>query len=355
MNYVRQWWRQPDRYDWLSGYLASRQLLGIARCAMAGVMTVLVVAVALMSISPAGQHGVARGIALVVTTAFAAMAVAYAVRWPSRRRSVLFSIVGSAGLAVVALTQSDPHTGLLTCWGFVGLAAYVASFHNPRLLVLTVSVALATAGACAVRMGLAGDVAMAVGTLLLSSGGLILVPFGGQILVRLLWNDAVSTDPLTGLANRRGFRRSARALIADAARGGSASFTVVMIDLDGFKQLNDTRGHAVGDQVLVEVATRIREVGGRGVIAARVGGEEFLVAQASPPRQVEMLARRLCSAIAENPWGVTASLGIAGVTVPDTTQDVRTLIEGVIAEADMAMYEAKRAGGNQIRRSTAAA
>ncbi|WP_328350800.1 GGDEF domain-containing protein [Mycobacterium sp. NBC_00419] len=230
----------------------------------------------------------------------------------------------------------------------------MAAAHSPRLLVLTVSVALATAGACAVRIGLAGDVPMAVGTLLLCSGGLLTVPFVGQILIRLLWNDAVSTDPLTGLANRRGFRRSARSLIASAP-GGLASFSVVMIDLDGFKQLNDTRGHAVGDQVLVEVATRIRDVGGRDLIAARVGGEEFLVAQASPPRQAEMLARSLCSAIASSPWGVTASLGIAGVTATDAAQDVRGLIEGLIAEADMAMYAAKRAGGNQIRQFTAAA
>lgn len=355
MNYVRQWWRQPDRYDWLSEYLASRQLLGIARGAMAAIVMVLAVAMALVPISPAGQHGAARGVAWAIAALIAAMAVVYAVRWPSWRLSVAFSIAGSGGIAIVVLTTTESHAALLTCWAFVGLAAYVASFHSPRLLVFTVSVALGTTAAGALRVGLAGDTPLAVATFLVAGGGLMTIPFGGQILVRLLWNDAVSTDPLTGLANRRGFRRSARALIADDARGGSASFTAVMIDLDGFKQLNDTRGHAVGDQVLVEVATRIREVGGRDVIAARVGGEEFLVGKASPPHQVEMLARRLCSAIADNPWGVTASLGIAGATVTDTAQDIRTLIEGVIAEADMAMYEAKRAGGNQIRRSTAAA
>ena len=177
--------------------------------------------------------------------------------------------------------------------------------------------------------------------------------------MRLLWNDAVSTDPLTGLANRRGFRRSAHVLISEAARTGAASFSVVMIDLDGFKRINDTQGHAVGDRVIVEVATRIREVVGSSGLAARVGGEEFLVAQATPPREVELLARRLCSAIAASPWGITASLGIAGATVSGAvdgaTADIRTLVEAVIANADMAMYEAKRAGGNQIRQSAAAA
>ena len=355
MNTFRRWWRQLDRYDWMSEYLASRGLLGVSRVVMATIMVVLSAAVALTAVSPAGQHGSARSVVLLVAAVFAGIAARYAVRWPSRRQSMAFSVVGSAGIAIVALTSSDPHAGLLICWGFVGLTAYVACAHSPRLLVLSVVVALGAAMASALRMALAGDAPMAVATLLLAAGGLLTVPFGGQILVRLLWNDAVSTDPLTGLPNRRGFRRSARGLIADAARRGSPWFSVVMVDLDGFKRLNDTLGHAVGDRVLIEVANTIRAAGGQGVTTARVGGEEFVIAQASPPREVEMLARRVCSAIASTEWGVTASLGIAGVPVTNPTEDTRALIESVIAAADMAMYEAKRAGGNQIRQSTAAA
>lgn len=356
MNHVRQWWRQPDRYEWFSDYLVSRRLIRIARGALAVIVAVLAGSVALMAFSPVGPRGAARGAALVIAAAFAGMAVVYATRWPTRRVSAGFSVFGTVGIAVVALTQTEEHAGLLTCWAFLGLAAYVAACHSPRLLVFTVGVALGTAAACAVRMVAVGDVSMAIATFVLATGGLLTVPFGGQILVRLLWNDAVSTDPLTGLANRRGFRRSARALIADGVRGGSPMhLSVVMIDLDGFKRLNDTLGHAVGDQVLVEVAATIQAVGGPGVLAARVGGEEFLIAQASSAREVEMLARRLCAAIAANPWGVTASLGIADVTVTNGAEDIRTVIEGLIAEADMAMYEAKRAGGNQIRRSSAAA
>lgn len=355
MDHIRQWWRQPDRYDWLTDYLGSRRLLRMSCALMASIMAALAVAVALMSISPADVHGPARGVVLVIAAGFAGIAVVYARRWPTQRQSVVFSVTGSAAIAFVALAQSDPRAGLLTCWAFVGLAAYVASTHSPRLLVLTVGVALGTAVACAVRMGLAGDVPLAVATLLMSTGGLLTVPFGGQILMRLLWNDAVSTDPLTGLTNRRGFRRSAHALIADAAQNGSGSFSVVMIDLDRFKRLNDTLGHAVGDRVLVDVADRLRAAGGPGVITARVGGEEFIVAQACPPREMELLARRLCAAIASNPWHVTASLGVAGIAVHDATTDARAVIERVIAAADMAMYEAKRAGGNQIRQSEAAA
>ncbi|MDG4663445.1 GGDEF domain-containing protein [Mycobacterium sp. 236(2023)] len=355
MNHVRQWWRQPDRYEWLTEYLAARRLLRVSSVAMAAIMAALAASVALMSVSPAGQHGLARGAVLVIAASFVGMAVVYAVRWPTRRQSTAMSEAGTAAIACVALTPTDPRAGLLTCWAFVGLAAYAATLHSPRLLVFTVSVALGTAVGCAVRLGAEGDVPLAAATLLLSTGGLLTVPFGGQILVRLLWNDAVSTDPLTGLTNRRGFRRSARALVADAARKGSGSFSIVVIDLDRFKRLNDTLGHPTGDRVLVDVAERLRAATGPGVVTARVGGEEFVVAQASPPHEMEMLARRLCSAIAANQWGVTASLGIAGVTVTDPDADTGMLIERVFAAADMAMYEAKRAGGNQTRKSTAAA
>lgn len=102
------------------------------------------------------------------------------------------------------------------------------------------------------------------------------------------------------------------------------------------------------------MAATLREVCGPGVITARVGGEEFVVAQASPPGDMELLARRLCVAIAANRWGVTGSLGVAGITVRDLEADPGTVIERVVASADMAMYEAKRAGGNQIRQATAA-
>jgi diguanylate cyclase (GGDEF)-like protein len=355
MNHIRQWWRQPDRYEWFSDYLVSRRLNRIARVVMSVIVAMLAAAVALMTFSPAGPHGWARGVTLAIAAGFAGMTAAYAVRWPSRRLSTAFSMFGTVGIAVVALTQADEHAGLLTCWAFLGLAAYVASCHSPRLLVCTVGVALGTAAACAMRMVAVGDVPMAVATFVLATGGLLTVPFGGQILVRLLWNDAVSTDPLTGLANRRGFRRSARALIAVGLRRGPVCFSVVMIDLDGFKRLNDTLGHAAGDEVLLDVAAKVQAVSGPGVLAARVGGEEFVIAQASPASEVEMLARRLCAAIAANPWGVTASLGIADATVANAAADVRAVIEGVIAAADMAMYEAKRAGGNQIRQSSAAA
>ncbi len=354
MNHIRQWWRQPDRYDWLADYLKSRRLLRIASAMMSAIMAVLAVAVALTTSSPAGPYGAARAVVWVIAAGFAGVAVAYARRWPTRRQSATFSMYGCAALAVVSAVQSDPHAGLLTCWAFVGLAGYVASAHSPRLLAVAVGVALGTAVTSAVRMGVAGDVPLGVATLLMSIGGLLTVPFGGQILTRLLWNDAVSTDPLTGLINRRGFRRSARALITDAARRGSGSFSVVVIDLDGFKRLNDTLGHAVGDRVLVDVSARLRAVCASGAIAARVGGEEFVVARACPPREMDMLARRLCTAIASNPWHVTASLGVAGVPVQDPAADTRALIDRVFAAADMAMYEAKRAGGNQIRRSDAA-
>ena len=75
MNHIRQWWRQPDRHEWLSEYLASRRLLRVSSVVMAAIMTALAAAVALMAISPSGQQGAARGVVLAIAVVFVGIAV----------------------------------------------------------------------------------------------------------------------------------------------------------------------------------------------------------------------------------------------------------------------------------------
>lgn len=204
MDHIRQWWRQPDRYEWLTGYLASRRLLRISSSVMATIMAVLAVAVALTTISPAGPGGVFRGVVLVAAAGLAAIAVAYARRWPTRRQSAVYSVSGSAALAVVALAPVGPARraadllGLRRAGGLRGLGAQPAPARGHRRHCARHGAGLHCADGSGRRRG------SGVATLLMSTGGLLTVPFGGQILTRLLWNDAVSTDPLTGLTNRRG-------------------------------------------------------------------------------------------------------------------------------------------------------
>ncbi len=154
-------------------------------------------------------------------------------------------------------------------------------------------------------------------------------------------------DALTGLANRRGLDMKLPALLASAA-AARQSFSIAMADLDRFKQINDTWGHAVGDRVLIQVANLLAEQLRGSDLIARTGGEEFILAL--PDLDIDAALSccdRLRLAIMRFPWAdihpalaVTVSVGVA--CAPD--YDMAELIE----RADFAMYRAKRAGRNRV-------
>lgn len=158
-------------------------------------------------------------------------------------------------------------------------------------------------------------------------------------------------DPLTGLANRRQFRERLDQDLALYRRHGAPG-ALVMLDLDHFKQVNDTHGHATGDLVLMEAADRLKAALRPSDMAARIGGEEFAVLLAgSDIGNAVTVAERLRSTLAElvvfapdgRPVRVTASIGVAAWQHDD--RDERDLLE----RADQALYAAKNAGRDNIR------
>src|SRR4029077_5155733 len=158
------------------------------------------------------------------------------------------------------------------------------------------------------------------------------------------------TDPLTGLSNRRYMESHVGTLIEQAATRGKP-LTVLVIDIDYFKSINDTHGHDAGDDVLREFAIRIRK-SIRGIdLACRYGGEEFVVLMPETDMAVAtMVAERLRRRIASEPFPiqqgartvqVTISIGIAALG-PDENA------AAVIKRADQALYRAKRDGRNRV-------
>ncbi|MEE9434101.1 MAG: EAL domain-containing protein [Sphingorhabdus sp.] len=156
------------------------------------------------------------------------------------------------------------------------------------------------------------------------------------------------TDPLTNLYNRRAIKEKTTELSARAARRGK-SVAFLMVDLDGFKKINDLYGHDTGDQLLREAADRMREVVPPSSILARLGGDEFGVCMVFEPEYpetvdrvaedlVEILARPVT--IADMDQTVTASIGVAR---PEFDCDS---IEQLIRRADIALYAAKKNGRN---------
>lgn len=156
-------------------------------------------------------------------------------------------------------------------------------------------------------------------------------------------------DALTDLPNRTSFREHVERSLADAS--DDERIAVLYIDIDQFKGINDTFGHAVGDALLVEVAARLRGSLRNGDFVARLGGDEFAVVQASvrSRNDVEQLVARLYRSLREefdcvgHPLSADASIGIAMAP-----QDGSTL-DGLLKRADMAMYQAKWEGRRRHR------
>jgi diguanylate cyclase (GGDEF)-like protein len=158
------------------------------------------------------------------------------------------------------------------------------------------------------------------------------------------------TDSLTGLLNRRRFLEMCEREQIRAARYGRP-LSLVLVDLDHFKQVNDTHGHAAGDQVLVEVA-RVLRSGVRDVdLVARYGGEEFAVLLPDTGRAgAEEVAARCLRLIESTPilvdsqrLDVTASMGVAAIP-----HERAKRVEDLIRLADDALYRAKREGRNRV-------
>ncbi len=162
------------------------------------------------------------------------------------------------------------------------------------------------------------------------------------------------TDSLTGIANHRQFHEALEREIARANRKKS-TFTLILVDIDNFKSINDTYGHQVGDAVIIDLTRRITANIRTGDVAARYGGEEFcLILPETDEAGGMVLANRICQAVANTPFAnakyqftYTASFGLAVYNGADPIgKDV------LIFRADEAMYESKRAGKNRVTNST---
>ena len=263
----------------------------------------------------------------------------------SPRLALAFMFVGLAAgtvrvLAALLWRAPDPDV-----WSRRGtalpLACYLAMFvASPVLLVSRPEqVADPDSAYLSLVMDQAGGLVIYI--------GLLAMP-GERARLRL--TRLATSDPLTGLLNRQGVAEALEQDGAGRCLPGRAQ-ALILIDVDHFKRINDTFGHAAGDAVLVEVSRRLRDLcAGEDGILARWGGEEFLVVLRGTGREgAVLLAERLRGAVATEPVrlepqtvAVTVSIGVADV-------EARRPPLQALQAADAALYAAKRGGRDRVR------
>lgn len=275
--------------------------------------------------------------------------------WPQRAQwqpaPTLFVVYADLGVTAVLAAFHDAGTALLCTALFAVVSAFAAHFLTalPRLLhVGFTSLVIIWFG---VRATARGDVDLAGG--IVRTAVLLLAVHGTVFLHSLYTSDirhaiarnhiAATTDPLTMLANRRAFHVRATRLIDTAPHG----VDILVVDVDHLKQLNDSHGHAHGDEILRRVAAGITNTFGLSAVSARLGGDEFAVAIAAEPGRTEdQLARTLCELLAEE--GIDVSIGVARGSGSAAEQDSEAALSHLLKIADERMYAGKqrRRNGN---------
>jgi diguanylate cyclase (GGDEF)-like protein len=232
---------------------------------------------------------------------------------------------------------------------------YAASFLSRRLVyahlvVLTIGEALVVWVALKAENALSDWVAM---TLAMTMTTIVVISLRerGDVLLRRLEGQALA-DSLTGLANRRSFDEEL-ATAGDWAAATGRPLALVTVDLDHFKSINDTYGHAVGDQALQAVAGALRGVATPDTVVARLGGDEFVMLMRTDTRgalQATEALRDAVAAVTTLPGGPPRlSIGVA--VLPDDAITVEELSRA----SDAALYDAKSRGRGQVAVARSAA
>jgi diguanylate cyclase (GGDEF)-like protein len=345
---LRQWWREPGDYLWVVEFFRLRGFMTALRASTgAGGILAAIALVCLLFEHLIGP----RALSHTLVVAMAVASICWAVYWwffpwPSARQSAALFAQADIGIAIATALHADPLAALSTTPLFAMPGAFIVFFYGPRANAAHMAFATATIVAAATSLAVSNHpdavplaVSKALIALTVTVGIFPFVQFGFW-LVRSNSVESL-TDPLTDLANRRGL---ANYLDRKLDRLTSEPLCAFVIDLDGFKNINDEYGHHIGDEVITRTAEQIRAAVRSSAFVARTGGEEFVVVDLLDLQAAATIAEGIRAAIAAlDAPKATASIGLAVGVIEDVAG-----FDAIYACADEAMYAAKRNGGNRI-------
>jgi diguanylate cyclase (GGDEF)-like protein len=347
---LRQWWNEPGDYLWVVDFFRLRGFMTALRASIGLGGVVTAIALVCLQFENLVQP---RALIHVVIIGMTLASIGWAVYWwwfpwPTARQAAALFAQADIGVAIATALHADPLAALSTTPLFALPGAFIVFFYGPRANAVHMAFATVTIVSAATLLAvsdLPDAVPLAISksliALTVTVGIFPFVQFGFW-LVRSNSIESL-TDPLTDLANRRGLSNYLSRKVNRLA-SSLEPLCAFVIDLDGFKNINDEYGHKIGDAVITRTAERIRLAVGQSAFVARTGGEEFVVVDLLELSAAAAIGEDIRAAIeALDAPKATASIGIAVGAVSDVSE-----FDAIYACADEAMYAAKRNGGNRI-------
>jgi diguanylate cyclase (GGDEF)-like protein len=348
------WWVGGPSYDERVTYLGNRSLLPMIRA----VVSTCALLLGLMAFVMVPLHESLTWDAVVRLTAAGTVALFWAARWqigevPTARWAAIFVASAIVAIYAAASTLTDPVMGALVIASLAMIATFGALILSTRAFVVNAALIFVTivASVLPIVPGHGWALSLLAGGLLaggLLAGATIGVPATMQFGMSFSWFDTAEagTDQLTTAFNRRGLS-TIWSTWAMRRTPAAKHVGVIVLDLDGFKAINDAQGHTAGDQMLIQVARTLRSIGADvDALVSRLGGDEFALLVIGHRTQACLdLAQRIRLGVAAIPpiagYRVTASIGVC---VDDDPAADPSLLDRLLTAADGAMYQAKRTG-----------
>ncbi|GAA4402526.1 GGDEF domain-containing protein [Tsukamurella soli] len=315
----------------------------------AGVLTLGIINIC-AQLDPLGPHGIVqRGLNVAISLVMAAAGFWWRFApFPSMRRVLIF-VAGVdllVPLDVGSMSSPEGRIAFACVLSFIGL--FICFAFGWRIMLLHVIFSLGVVAGLTAWAHVVDHRALwalapfiVVDVLVVAA-----VPAGLQFVVDVARSETIVLteesirDPLTGALNRRGWETLAPRFARRCQPNGVVVF--VAVDIDRFKEINDSRGHSYGDAVLQQTAARLKAVP-RAALVARPGGDEFvLAADLASPDEVESFAQLCAQHLRYDDATFTVSIGVAYRAVVDGDRRIAEVVDS----ADAAMYEVKRAGGD---------
>ncbi|HEY2198916.1 MAG TPA: GGDEF domain-containing protein [Mycobacterium sp.] len=347
---LRQWWNEPGDYSWVVDFFRLRGFMTALRAStgLGGVVTAIALG-CLQFENLIQPRTLVHALIMGMTLASIGWAVYWWwFPWPTARQAAALFALTDVGVAIATALHADPLAALSTTPLFAMPGAFIVFFYGPRANAVHMAFATVTIVSAATWLAVSGRpdavplaISKALIALTVTVGTFPFVQFGFW-LVRSNSIESL-TDPLTDLANRRGLSNYLASRV-NRLTSSLEPLCAFVIDLDGFKKINDEYGHKIGDAVITRTAERIRLAVGPSAFVARTGGEEFVVVDLLELSAAAATAEGIRAAVEalETPKA-TASIGIAVGAISDVSE-----FDAIHACADEAMYAAKRSGGNRI-------